>query len=163
MVPCAAEDCSAGQPRPRHSGQCETSSAGPQLPADCPRHGGRHGPGQAGARQGGDGVDICYNIRGKLEDNFFERLTSKSFFCSLLADIQILPLSIQVVLVGDSGVGKTRLVCARAYLQPVALAQLVKTHVPTIWAIDQYRIYKDVSSRTLATVHVLEKVPSEGS
>ena len=53
---------------------------------------------------------------------------------------------------GDSGVGKTRLVCARAYLQPVALAQLVKTHVPTIWAIDQYRIYKDVSSRTLATV-----------
>ena len=54
-----------------------------------------------------------------------------------------------MVLVGDSGVGKTRLVCARAYLQPVALAQLVKTHVPTIWAIDQYRIYKDVSSRTL--------------
>ena len=52
---------------------------------------------------------------------------------------------------GDSGVGKTRLVCARAYLQPVALAQLVKTHVPTIWAIDQYRIYKDVSSRTLTT------------
>ena len=65
----------------------------------------------------------------------------------------ITSLSIQVVLVGDSGVGKTRLVCARAYLQPVALAQLVKTHVPTIWAIDQYRIYKDVSSRTLATVH----------
>ena len=27
MVPCAAEDCSAGQPRPRHSGQCETSRA----------------------------------------------------------------------------------------------------------------------------------------
>ena len=49
-----------------------------------------------------------------------------------------------MVLVGDSGVGKTRLVCARAYLQPVALAQLVKTHVPTIWAIDQYRIYKEV-------------------
>ena len=63
---------------------------------------------------------------------------------------------------GDSGVGKTRLVCARAYLQPVALAQLVKTHVPTIWAIDQYRIYKDVSSRTLDSL-VLQKVPSEGS
>lgn len=51
---------------------------------------------------------------------------------------------VKVVLVGDSGVGKTRLVCARAYLQSVPLATLVKTHVPTIWAIDQYRIYKDV-------------------
>ena len=28
--------------------------------------------------------------------------------------------------------------------QSVPLSQLVKTHVPTIWAIDQYRIYKDV-------------------
>ena len=51
---------------------------------------------------------------------------------------------VKVVLVGDSGVGKTRLVCARAYLQSVPLSTLVKTHVPTIWAIDQYRIYKDV-------------------
>ena len=70
-----------------------------------------------------------------------------------------------MVLVGDSGVGKTRLVCARAYLQPVALAQLVKTHVPTIWAIDQYRIYKDVSSRTLTTSASKSciRIPSEGS
>ena len=66
---------------------------------------------------------------------------------------------------GDSGVGKTRLVCARAYLQPVALAQLVKTHVPTIWAIDQYRIYKDVSSRTLTTSASKSciRIPFEGS
>ena len=35
---------------------------------------------------------------------------------------------VKVVLVGDNGVGKTRLVCARAYLQSVPLAQLVKTH-----------------------------------
>ena len=52
---------------------------------------------------------------------------------------------VKVVVVGDNGVGKTRLVCARAYLQSVPMSQLVKTHVPTIWAIDQYRIYKDVS------------------
>ena len=31
-----------------------------------------------------------------------------------------------------------------ASFQSVPLSQLVKTHVPTIWAIDQYRIYKDV-------------------
>ena len=35
---------------------------------------------------------------------------------------------VKVVLVGDNGVGKTRLVCARAYLQSVPLAQLVKSH-----------------------------------
>ena len=76
---------------------------------------------------------------------------------------------VKVVLVGDNGVGKTRLVCARAYLQSVPLAQLVKTHgefgnkvklplqlsfvtVPTIWAIDQYRIYKDVLEKSNMTV-----------
>ena len=77
---------------------------------------------------------------------------------------------VKVVLVGDNGVGKTRLVCARAYLQSVPLAQLVKTHgefyykvklflheasfltVPTIWAIDQYRIYKDVLDKSNMTV-----------
>ena len=30
------------------------------------------------------------------------------------------------------------------YLQ-VSLSQLLNTHVPTVWAIDQYRIYKEVS------------------
>jgi hypothetical protein len=28
----------------------------------------------------------------------------------------------------------------------VSLSQLLNTHVPTVWAIDQYRIYKEVSS-----------------
>ena len=51
---------------------------------------------------------------------------------------------VKVVVVGDNGVGKTRLVCARAYMQSVPMSQLLKTHVPTIWAIDQYRIYKEV-------------------
>ena len=45
-----------------------------------------------------------------------------------------------------------RLACARAYLQSVPLAQLVKTHVPTIWAIDQYRIYRDVLEKSNMTV-----------
>ena len=84
---------------------------------------------------------------------------------------------VKVVIVGDNGVGKTRwdhfihsllilisrLVCARAYLQSVPLGQLVKTHVPTIWAIDQYRIYKDVSVESViwlikdVMIQVLEK------
>ena len=59
---------------------------------------------------------------------------------------------VKVVLVGDNGVGKTRLACARAYLQPVPLNQLVKSHVPTIWAIDQYRIYRDVLEKSNMTV-----------
>ena len=58
--------------------------------------------------------------------------------------------------------GKTRLICARACnqkVQPyillylywavlyrqVSLSQLLTTHVPTVWAIDQYRIYKEVT------------------
>ena len=50
------------------------------------------------------------------------------------------------VLVGDNAVGKTRLICARACRQKVSLGQLLNTHVPTVWAIDQYRIYKEVRS-----------------
>ena len=30
-------------------------------------------------------------------------------------------------------------------LPQVSLSQLLTTHVPTVWAIDQYRIYKEVS------------------
>jgi Rho-related BTB domain-containing protein 1/2 len=55
---------------------------------------------------------------------------------------------VKVVVVGDNGVGKTRLVCARAYMQSVPMSQLLKTHVPTIWAIDQYRIYKEVLEKS---------------
>ena len=83
---------------------------------------------------------------------------------------------VKVVLVGDNGVGKTRLVCARAYLQSAPLDQLIKTHgqfwlkknanfylifnisflVPTIWAIDQYRIYRDVLEKSNMTVDQTE-------
>ena len=51
---------------------------------------------------------------------------------------------VKCVLVGDNAVGKTRLICARACNQKVSLSQLLTTHVPTVWAIDQYRIYKEV-------------------
>lgn len=54
---------------------------------------------------------------------------------------------VKCVVVGDTAVGKTRLICARACNKHVSLSQLLTTHVPTVWAIDQYRIYKDVSSR----------------
>ena len=53
---------------------------------------------------------------------------------------------VKCVLVGDNAVGKTRLICARACNQGMSLSQLLTTHVPTVWAIDQYRIYKEVSS-----------------
>ena len=54
---------------------------------------------------------------------------------------------VKCVLVGDNAVGKTRLICARACNTKVGLSQLLTTHVPTVWAIDQYRIYKEVSNK----------------
>lgn len=59
---------------------------------------------------------------------------------------------VKCVLVGDTAVGKTRLICARACNKHVSLSQLLSTHVPTVWAIDQYRIYKDVSYTLLGTI-----------
>jgi hypothetical protein len=56
---------------------------------------------------------------------------------------------VKCVVVGDTAVGKTRLICARACNKQVSLSQLLTTHVPTVWAIDQYRIYKDVSGFVL--------------
>lgn len=53
---------------------------------------------------------------------------------------------VKCVVVGDTAVGKTRLICARACNKRVLLTQLLSTHVPTVWAIDQYRMCKDVSS-----------------
>jgi len=47
--------------------------------------------------------------------------------------------TVKCVVVGDTGVGKTRLVCSRACDTRYSLPQLVQTHVPTVWAIDQYR------------------------
>ncbi|XP_026475202.1 rho-related BTB domain-containing protein 1 isoform X1 [Ctenocephalides felis] len=55
---------------------------------------------------------------------------------------------VKCVVVGDTAVGKTRLICARACNKHVSLSQLLSTHVPTVWAIDQYRIYKDVLERS---------------
>lgn len=55
---------------------------------------------------------------------------------------------VKCVVVGDTAVGKTRLICARACNKQVSLGQLLSTHVPTVWAIDQYRIYKDVLERS---------------
>ncbi|XP_037876620.1 rho-related BTB domain-containing protein 1 [Bombyx mori] len=55
---------------------------------------------------------------------------------------------VKCVVVGDTAVGKTRLICARACNKHVSLSQLMTTHVPTVWAIDQYRIYKDVLERS---------------
>lgn len=51
---------------------------------------------------------------------------------------------VKCVVVGDTAVGKTRLICARACNKKVSLSQLLNTHVPTVWAIDQYRFYKEV-------------------
>ncbi|XP_030758790.1 rho-related BTB domain-containing protein 1 [Sitophilus oryzae] len=59
---------------------------------------------------------------------------------------------VKCVVVGDTAVGKTRLICARACNKQVSLAQLLATHVPTVWAIDQYRIYKDVLERSWEVV-----------
>ena len=53
--------------------------------------------------------------------------------------------SVKCVLVGDNAVGKTRLTFARANRQQCSLSQLLNPHVPTVWAIDQYRIYKEVN------------------
>ena len=51
---------------------------------------------------------------------------------------------VKCVLVGDNAVGKTRLTCARAARKRCSMSQLMNPHVPTVWAIDQYRIYKEV-------------------
>lgn len=44
------------------------------------------------------------------------------------------------------------MICARACNKHVSLSQLLSTHVPTVWAIDQYRIYKDVLERSWEVV-----------
>lgn len=59
---------------------------------------------------------------------------------------------VKCVVVGDTAVGKTRLICARACNKHVSLSELLTTHVPTVWAIDQYRIYKDVLERSWEVV-----------
>ncbi|KAJ8339221.1 hypothetical protein SKAU_G00360070 [Synaphobranchus kaupii] len=46
--------------------------------------------------------------------------------------------TIKCVVVGDNAAGKTRLICARACNATLTQYQLLATHVPTVWAIDQY-------------------------
>lgn len=52
--------------------------------------------------------------------------------------------TIKCVVVGDNAVGKTRLICARACNTTLKQYQLLATHVPTVWAIDQYRVCQEV-------------------
>ncbi|CAL4077252.1 unnamed protein product [Meganyctiphanes norvegica] len=59
---------------------------------------------------------------------------------------------VKCVVVGDTAVGKTRLICARACNKQFSLSQLLNTHVPTVFAIDQYRIYKEVLERSCVLV-----------
>ncbi|CAL1286093.1 unnamed protein product [Larinioides sclopetarius] len=59
---------------------------------------------------------------------------------------------VKCVVVGDTAVGKTRLICARACNARLTLNQLLTTHIPTVWAIDQYRIYKEVLERSCEVV-----------
>lgn len=55
--------------------------------------------------------------------------------------------TIKCVVVGDNAVGKTRLICARACNATLTQYQLLATHVPTVWAIDQYRVCQEVSTQ----------------
>ena len=54
--------------------------------------------------------------------------------------------TIKCVVVGDNAVGKTRLICAWACNATLTQYQLLATHVPTVWAIDQYRASRQVTS-----------------
>ncbi|RWS14053.1 rho-related BTB domain-containing protein 1-like protein [Dinothrombium tinctorium] len=59
---------------------------------------------------------------------------------------------VKCVVVGDTAVGKTRLICARACNSKLDISQVLTTHVPTVWAIDQYRMRKDVLERSCEVV-----------
>lgn len=65
--------------------------------------------------------------------------------------------TIKCVVVGDNAVGKTRLICARACNATLTQYQLLATHVPTVWAIDQYRVCQEVGTHTTHTHAHTEK------
>ena len=62
--------------------------------------------------------------------------------------------TIKCVVVGDNAVGKTRLICARAYNATLTQYQLLATHVPTVWAIDQYRVCQEVRLQVYGLTHL---------
>ncbi|XP_078060993.1 rho-related BTB domain-containing protein 1-like isoform X2 [Mustelus asterias] len=64
--------------------------------------------------------------------------------------------TIKCVVVGDNAVGKTRLICARACDATLTQYQLLATHVPTVWAIDQYRVCQEVLERSR---DVVDEIP----
>ena len=57
----------------------------------------------------------------------------------IVEDLGQHPQWVKCVVVGDTGVGKTRLICSLACQRKYSLVELMQTHVPTVWAIDQYR------------------------
>lgn len=61
--------------------------------------------------------------------------------------------TIKCVVVGDNAVGKTRLICARACNATLTQYQLLATHVPTVWAIDQYRVCQEVGTHIHINPH----------
>lgn len=62
--------------------------------------------------------------------------------------------TIKCVVVGDNAVGKTRLICARACNATLTQYQLLATHVPTVWAIDQYRVCQEVRLQVYGLAHL---------
>ncbi|XP_033099318.1 rho-related BTB domain-containing protein 2-like isoform X2 [Anneissia japonica] len=59
---------------------------------------------------------------------------------------------IKCVVVGDSSVGKTRLIVARATGQVMSRNLLTQTHVPSVWAIDQYHRCQQVLENSWETI-----------
>ena len=62
--------------------------------------------------------------------------------------------TVKCVVVGDNAVGKTRLICAWACNATLTQYQLLATHVPTVWAIDQYRVCQEVRLQVYGLTHL---------
>ena len=62
--------------------------------------------------------------------------------------------TVKCVVVGDNAVGKTRLICAWACNATLTQYQLLATHVPMVWAIDQYRVCQEVRLQVYGLTHL---------